>query len=568
MTREAPTTVRIRSMPTIQSEETIQLTDLPIPFQYVVHTSMDTHPLSSSETTSPQSDADIQSEAGRVGDTVSPGTFHQWEMYPENLSNYDVLDVNINEYRRKLDKCIKSDSLIGVSTKVETLTMHCTNSSPDPENKHRFDKMEHQSPGEVQSFLEVTNDNLNLVNTPQQSISVFMCHPKSSEPMTISPKHSFARLPICKEALLKLLTYYSVLPQFTDVLLTFGQKRREIHENFPIYRQSQATASFFELCYNLKYIERREDLSEKGLFFFTTRKTGIWSRYSPTTNHTVSLLINPPERFKRRLEGMLGGGKACDGRRHYMDIHIMQLSCADENWAEYISELEEDVDALHEKVCSPDLAEEVQMNAKIPTLKDIQTVQLKREKLLELSNFLKMNQGVISLMISGFKRFQCKRNCGTRMNSTGGKADVEQMAAEDDFVASLEEHLMRASNHQQRALNLIRRCDGLNASVPSMLATRENYIMRSIQSEATTHSRSVRAMTVVALAYLPVTLSSTFFGADFLKPLSAYQRAIACVVAAIVLLIITFGVWRWTESRHRRASIDGASTTEVALKTA
>ncbi|KAF8537237.1 hypothetical protein BDD12DRAFT_888172 [Trichophaea hybrida] len=556
MPREAPTTVRIRSIPTIQNEEAIQLTDLPVvPFQSVVHTSMDTQPLSSSQTTSPQSDADIQSEAGRTEDTVSPSTFHQWEMYPENLSNYDVLDVNINEYRRKLDKRIKSDSLIGAPTKVETLTMHCTNNSLDPgfENKHRFNKMEHLSPGEVQSFLE---------NTPQRSISIFMCHPK-----TISPKHSFTKLPICKEALLKLLTYYSVLPQFTDVLLTFGQKRREIHENFPIYRQSQATASF-ELCYNLKYIERREDLSEKGLFFFTTRKTGIWSRYSPTTNHTVSLLINPPERFKRRLEGMLRGGKACDGRRHYMDIHIMQLSCADENWAEYISELEEDVDALHEKVCSPDLAEEVQMNAKIPTLKDIQTVQLKRQKLLELSKFLKMNQGVISLMVSGFKRFQCKRNRSKEINSTRGKADVEQMAAEDDFVASLEEHLMRVSNHQQRAQNLIRCCDGLNASVPSMLDTRDNYIMRSIQSEATTYSRSVRGMTVVALAYLPVALAFTFFGSDFLKPLSAYQRAIACVVAAIIWLIITFGIWRWTESRHRRASIEGASTTEVALKTA
>jgi hypothetical protein len=56
--------------------------------------------------------------------------------------------------------------------------------------------------------------------------------------------------------------------------------------------------------------------------------------------------VNPPERFKSRLEGILGTGKAFDGRRHYMDIHIMQLSCADENWAEFISELEESINQL------------------------------------------------------------------------------------------------------------------------------------------------------------------------------------------------------------------------------
>jgi len=106
------------------------------------------------------------------------------------------------------------------------------------------------------------------------------------------------------------------------------------------------TNSYPEVCYNLKYLEHREDRSEKGMFLYTTRKTGIWSRYSPATNHTVSLLVNPPERFKSRLEGILRSGKACDGRRHYMDIHIMQLSCAGENWTECINELEENIDGL------------------------------------------------------------------------------------------------------------------------------------------------------------------------------------------------------------------------------
>ena len=50
-------------------------------------------------------------------------------MYPKNLSDYDVLDVNINEYRKRLNEGIESGRLVGDSTKVETLTMHCTNGS-------------------------------------------------------------------------------------------------------------------------------------------------------------------------------------------------------------------------------------------------------------------------------------------------------------------------------------------------------------------------------------------------------------------------------------------------------
>jgi hypothetical protein len=75
---------------------------------------------------------------------------------------------------------------------------------------------------------------------------------------------------------------------------------------------------------------------------------GVWFRYSPGKKHIVSLQVNPPEHFNHRLEGMLGNGKARDGTqcRHYMDIHILQLSCAGENWSEYMSELEAEIEYL------------------------------------------------------------------------------------------------------------------------------------------------------------------------------------------------------------------------------
>jgi len=135
MAREAPTT--LRTMPAIQGKEIIPLGDFPAaPVQPVTHSPglMATHPPSSSEASSPAHDSDIQPKADRAGDTSPPNRFHEWEMYPENLSDYNILDVNIKECHRRLKKSLESDTghgtLVGGLTKVETLTMNCTDGSP------------------------------------------------------------------------------------------------------------------------------------------------------------------------------------------------------------------------------------------------------------------------------------------------------------------------------------------------------------------------------------------------------------------------------------------------------
>jgi len=125
-------------MSEIQSQEIISLRDLSVTtVQSIVHTPMATHPPLSSKTTSSIHDAYIQSESNPAGDTSPPSSFHQWKMYPENLSDYDILDVDINQCHRKLNKSIESDMLVGDPTKVETLTMPCTN-GPGSSGLDRF----------------------------------------------------------------------------------------------------------------------------------------------------------------------------------------------------------------------------------------------------------------------------------------------------------------------------------------------------------------------------------------------------------------------------------------------
>jgi len=102
------------------------------------------------------------------------------------------------------------------------------------------------------------------------------------------------------------------------------------------------------VCYNLKYIAHRGDRHKKGTKIFTTRKTGIWAKYSPATNHAVWILVNPPERFNTRLEDLSKNSTVSErgGVRNYMDHHRLLLSCVCENWSDYISELEEVINGL------------------------------------------------------------------------------------------------------------------------------------------------------------------------------------------------------------------------------
>jgi hypothetical protein len=89
-----------------------------------------------------------------------------------------------------------------------------------------------------------------------------------------------------------------------------------------------------------------------------------------------------------------------------------------------------------------------------PSLKHAKTLETQRDKLLELSNFLAMNQQVMKKMKAGFKKIR--------------RAKDPNLAAESDFpefMASLEDHFMRAKHHSDRVQCLIKRCDGLAALV-------------------------------------------------------------------------------------------------------
>jgi hypothetical protein len=95
-----------------------------------------------------------------------------------------------------------------------------------------------------------------------------------------------------------------------------------------------------------------------------------------------------------------------------------------------------------------------------PSIEEAQITQKTREKLLELSNFLQMNQEVIKLMKMGFETYRRIRQKNRAEGATPEEAESED-AAFEEFNASLNWHSIRASHCQTRALLLAKRCDGV-----------------------------------------------------------------------------------------------------------
>ena len=197
------------------------------------------------------------------------------------------------------------------------------------------------------------------------------------------------------------------------------------------------------------------------------------------------ILVNPPTDFPRRLSALCQSDKSQGDIRHHLDIHRLQLSCANENWNGYINDLEEEFEDLvrinhrdlhplanseplppkrlstsssfrshHPRAEGENDIRDVRDSS--PTKEHAQTLQFLRDKLLQLSNFLNMNLHTIESMEEGIKKLQSQ---GVLESAHAEDAAFER------FTASVDDAVKRTRQHRERVLGLTRRCDSLAALV-------------------------------------------------------------------------------------------------------
>ena len=168
--------------------------------------------------------------------------------------------------------------------------------------------------------------------------------------------------------LVRVLTYYQVMPSYLDFLLLFGSHRHSREKRFSGFRAeimlcSRSLASdsldrsgqYFQLCYNLKAITRQTKTGQ------LVPKDCSWSIRQGAIHHQLDvckgtslwIITRAGLDIKQRIGSMTGkNGRDEDRRfqtpeeclRSSLAVHLLLCYWSTENWRSYLQWLEESVE--------------------------------------------------------------------------------------------------------------------------------------------------------------------------------------------------------------------------------
>lgn len=111
--------------------------------------------------------------------------------------------------------------------------------------------------------------------------------------------------------------------------------------SYPSLRSIFNTYGEVEICYNIKYVEKNNRLPDNP---WSIRKTGIYQKFEYLKKSSTWILVQPSEQVQRRVREVFKARTAenIENSVHNpLDIHLVFLSAAAENWRWYYNSLEE-----------------------------------------------------------------------------------------------------------------------------------------------------------------------------------------------------------------------------------
>ncbi|KAL9075021.1 MAG: hypothetical protein Q9161_001952 [Pseudevernia consocians] len=316
-----------------------------------------------------------------------------------------------------------------------------------------------------------------------------------------------------------------VCPRFLEFLCAFGSRTQEIHDVREGYYKSASSVSWsvkmtkIEFIYNLKYMDLHGRDTQNS---WSLREMCVYQQYDVERKQTKWILLQPPNRLTERIEG--------DRTIHanVLHLHILCMSVAESNWSSYINYLQMEVAREDERACFSKVNNLQRRDYEV-SFANVQKLQLVRRRLLRsqsaLESGVEITNGLIEL---------CK-DCGSL--STDFEAGV--------LPAKMRDYSSRLRGHRRRVLALLRYTDGstrllsqiiefrndetlkvagqaLQANVEilkaiSMEAKQESVSLTSIARRGQSDSTTLKALSRIAMLYLPATLIATIFSSNLVQ---------------------------------------------------
>lgn len=96
-----------------------------------------------------------------------------------------------------------------------------------------------------------------------------------------------------------------------------------------------------EICYNIKYVEKNERLENDP---WSVRQTCVYQKFEYSKKSSTWILVQPSEKVQSRLPEVFKARTTEDienSVHNPLDVHLVFLSAAAENWRWYYNSLEE-----------------------------------------------------------------------------------------------------------------------------------------------------------------------------------------------------------------------------------
>ncbi|KAI3539966.1 hypothetical protein CABS03_02369 [Colletotrichum abscissum] len=400
-----------------------------------------------------------------------------------------------------------------------------------------------------------------LIRTPQfRCRFVYLCAETALGPLEVHVR-----------MLLRLLTFYQVMPQFLDFLsiyasphgrdkeLRFSGFKTETVLSNPIsdtvIPELGRSGRRYQLCFNLKTVAQKSRVGWK------IRQAAVHHQFDIGRGSQMWIVGDPHAVLKERTGEIFPEGHSFPTSFSTMqqsfasslDIHLEFAQWAASEWRWHILFLEQGAEELTKPA-------RVRERAHIEHLEpeSLSDVQKWEEKASDAVMALESNANIMKLLQKFYRDLLKDENfpkgdrhvCLQRVKKFASQ--LEELICEANMQISRTKNLVKVV--ADRKTILIQHLQTQNAIISSKLTAS----MYEQADQSAMEAIAVRIVTIVTLIYLPATFSSTFFSTDVVKYQQgeifsqiALDRFLQVTLPLMFMTFVPAGIWFWIEWRRR-----------------
>ncbi|KAJ0163381.1 hypothetical protein CTA2_3082 [Colletotrichum tanaceti] len=371
--------------------------------------------------------------------------------------------------------------------------------------------------------------------------------------------------------LLRLVTFYQVMPQFLDFLQVYASRHgRDRELRFSGFRTDKTltdpvegtkipelgrSVRRYQLCFNLKTVSPKDGGNWKirqAVFhhqFDVVRGTQLWIVGDPhaTLKERITELFPEWNRFPTSFSTVQRGFATS------LQVNIEFAQWATSEWRWHILFLEE-------------IAEELTKPARIREKVHIE--KLEPESLSDVQKWEEKTNDTIMAMESNVNIMRLQQKFYRDLVKDDSFFLKGQRECHDDvkcYVSHMEELICETQMQIMRAKVLVKTVGDRKTILIQHLQTQNAIISSKLTAtmyeqadRSAVETIAVRIVTIVTLIYLPATFSSTFFSTDIIKfengevfSRIALERFLEVTLPLMFLTFLSAGLWFWMEWRKR-----------------